>query len=323
MDRMDEPVTAHMRTDLLLLHEGQTIAEALEVIRREGVGERIIYFYVVDEEKRLAGVLPTRRLLMSPIENRLGDVMISRVVALPHTATVCDACEFFVLHRFLALPVVDDEKHVLGVVDVTLFADEIFSLTERKHSDDIFEVIGFRYSEVRNAKPIQAFRYRFPWLLATVASGTVCALMAGAFGATLAQTLVIAFFLTLVLGLGESVSVQSMTVTIQALNVTRPTLKWYLRTLRKEMLSALLLGAACSLMVFAIVWVWQKDFWPAFVIGSSISCALVAASLLGISIPAIFHALALDPKIAAGPITLAIADICTLLFYFGLASALL
>jgi Mg/Co/Ni transporter MgtE (contains CBS domain) len=81
-----------------------SVGEALERIRREGVGERVIYFYAIDEEKRLVGVVPTRRLLTAPLETALREVMVRRVVAVPAKATVLDACEFFVLYKFLAFP---------------------------------------------------------------------------------------------------------------------------------------------------------------------------------------------------------------------------
>src|SRR4051812_15910796 len=109
-------VAEHARKDFPLLEADMTIAEALERIRREGVGERVIYFFAVDADKKLVGVLPTRRLLTSSPETRLRDVMVRRVVAIPATATVLDACEFFVLYKFFAFPVVDDRRRVVGVV---------------------------------------------------------------------------------------------------------------------------------------------------------------------------------------------------------------
>ncbi len=320
---LDRPVTEFIRHDFAQLRETMTAREALEAVRREGIGEKIVYFYVLDEERRLVGVLPTRRLLTAALEQRIGDLMIKRVVAIPQTATLLEACEFFVLHKFFAFPVVDREKRILGLIDVGVFTEEVFDIAEREQHEDVFETIGFHAAQVRGAGPLRAFRYRFPWLLATIGSGTACALLASAFALTLAQSLVIAFFLTLVLGLGESVSIQSMTVTIQALRSSRPTLRWYLGTLRQEVATSLLLGSACGLLVAAIVWFWLGAGWPAVVIGGSILGSLVMACLLGLSIPSLLHALRLDPKIAAGPLTLALADILTLLFYLSLASFLL
>jgi magnesium transporter len=326
-----EPIAAHARKDLPLLQAGMKVQEALDQIRREGVGERVIYFYAVDEEQKLVGVLPTRRLLTAPLETRLEEIMIRRVIALPDTATVLDACEFFVLYKFFAFPVVDRERRVLGVVDVSLFRQEVLEAGEREDerrgaaplTDEFFEALGLRLSQMRGASPLRVFRYRFPWLLATVGSGTICAMLAGAFEATLADSLVIAFFLTMVLGLNESVSVQSMTVTIQALRSTTLTRRWFLETLRREVATAALLGFSCGVVVSGIVWLWRGDAVGAFVIGGSIALSLVTACLFGLSVPSFLHWMKLDPKIAAGPVTLAFTDFFALTFYFGIAALVL
>src|SRR5205807_8659781 len=124
------PVVDHARKDFPLLDADMTVGEALECIRREGVGERVIYFYAVDEQKRLVGVVPTRRLLTAPLEAPLREIMVRRVVAIPATATVLDACEFFVLYKFLAFPVVDAQRRVIGVIDANLFAAEVLEAGE-------------------------------------------------------------------------------------------------------------------------------------------------------------------------------------------------
>ncbi len=313
--------------DFLPLRCEFTVEQALELIRQEGVGERIVYFYVVDETNRLVGVLPTRRLLTSPLTKPLADIMVTRVVAIPQTATVLDACELFVLHKFLAFPVVDEQRRMRGVVEIGLLTEEMTAdldeLEERQRVDELFETIGVRVSEVRDASPLKAFRFRFPWLLATLSSGTACALLTGAYETTLAQSMVLAFFLALVLGLGESVAIQTMTFTVQRLRSIRPSAQWFMRALRRELGTAILLGLACGLTMALVVVVWRGTGLPAVVLGASIVLSLCMACLLGLSIPSLLHALKLDPKIAAGPITLAVADIFTLLFYFNLGAALL
>ncbi|MCJ7662881.1 MAG: magnesium transporter [Desulfobacterales bacterium] len=322
-DRMHQPVSTVARKDAAILRQNLTVRQALDDIRQRGLGEKIVYFYVVNENAQLSGVLPTRRLLTAPLEQRLSEIMISRVVAIPQDASVLDACESFVLHKLLAFPVVDEQRRIVGVVDVGVLTDEVFGIAEQEHMDEIFEAIGFRVSQVRNASLLRLLRLRFPWLLATIGSGIICALLVSAYEVTLAKTLMLVFFLALVLGLGESVSIQSMTLTIQALRSTQPTLQWYMRAFRREAETALLLGGACSLTVALIVWLWSGTILPAFSIGASILLALLAACFFGLSIPSLLHALKLDPKIAAGPVTLAIADIFTLLLYFGVAALLL
>ncbi len=322
-EHLHQPVMAVARRDVATVRADCTVQQALDAIRQRGVGEKIVYFYVVDADGRLAGVLPTRRLLTTPLEQRIADVMITRVAAIPHTATVLEACEAFVLHKFLAFPVVDEQRRIVGVVDVGLLSEEAFDIAEREQTEALFEAIGFRVSQVREASPLRAFRFRFPWLLATIGSGTVCALLASHYEVTLARSIVLTFFLTMVLGLAESVSVQSMTVTIQALRATRPTLGWYVRAFRREAGTAVLLGAGCGTVVGLIVWLWRGAGLAGFAIGASILLALGAACFFGLSVPALLHALKLDPKIAAGPVTLAFTDIFTLLFYFSLAAVLL
>jgi len=317
---LKQPVTAIARTDFVVLRQDLTVQEALGAIRRRDLGERIVYFYLVDRQDRLVGVVPTRRLLTAELEQTLSDIMVPRVITIRHTASVLEACEFFVRHRFLAVPVVDEQQHLVGIVDVSMLTGEVFDIAERQKADEVFATIGFRLSQVRDASPVKVFRYRFPWLLATITSGLCCALLASVFETTLAQSLVLAFFLTLILGLGDSVSSQSMTVTLQALRTSRPKLDWYLTTLRQELSTALLLGLASGGTVGLITLGWRRESAPALVIGVSILLSLCSACLTGLSVPTLLHALRLDPKIAAGPVTLALTDIFTLLFYFGFAS---
>jgi magnesium transporter len=327
----NSPIINHARKDFPLLDAGMSVADALERIRSQGLGERVIYFFATDAEGRLVGVLPTRRLLTAPLETRLEEIMVRRVVAIPASATVLEACEFFVLYKFFAFPIVDSARRVVGVVDVSLFAEEMLEMGDGKEQlppatvpgDDVFEALGFRLAQIRGASAWRAFRYRFPWLLATVGAGTACAVLAGAFEATLARSLVVAFFLTMVLGLNESVSMQSMTLTIQALRVNTLTRRWFLDNLRREIVTSLLLGMACGLLVSAIVWLWRRDLNGAAVVGGGIAVSLVTACLLGFSVPSLLHRLKLDPKIAAGPVTLAVTDFCALAFYFALAWLLL
>lgn len=319
-EHLNQSVLPYARKDFPELRLDFTVQQALDSIREHGLGEKVIYFYVVDSESHLAGVLPTRRLLISPLDRRLADIMIPRVVALPHTATILEACELFVLHKFLAFPVVDEQRRVLGVVDVNLLTEEVLELDQGEGTDEVFETLGFRIAQVRTATPWRAFSLRFPWLLATISSGTGCALLASAFQVTIAKSLILAFFITLVLALGESVSIQSMALAVQGLRAARPSVRWFVHALRQEAGTALLLGAGCGLVVTLIICAWRGAGLAALVIGGSVLVSLLGACLFGLCVPALLHWFRLDPKIAAGPVTLALTDLFTLFSYFGLAS---
>jgi magnesium transporter len=312
------PALNYARKDFPLLEADASVEKALETIRREGIGERVIYFYAVDECKCLVGVVPTRRLLTAALETPFREIMVPRVIALPAEATVLEACEFFVLYKFLAFPVVDAERRVIGIVDTDVFMESVLESDESEREDmrgNFFQALGFHLAQIRDASPWRVFRYRFPWLLVTVTGGTICALLAGLFEATLAHSLVIAFFLIMVLGLNESVSAQSMSVTTQALRSAPVSWDWFKTAFRREISTALLLGFACGALVGAIVWGWRADAPGAFVIGGSITLSLVSACLIGLGVPSLLHAVKLDPKIAAGPLTLALADIIALTIY--------
>ncbi len=317
------PVTDFCSREFPVLDLGGTIGTALETIRTRGFGDRIIYFYVTDREGVLRGVLPTRRLLTEPLDRPVAECMIQRVLAIPDTATLLEVCELFVLHKLLAFPVVDRQRRIIGVVDVNVFTGEVLDLAERNSTEDLFQSLGFRVAEIGAASPLGAFRFRFPWLLATIAGGTACAILSGFFADTLEGRIVLAFFLTLVLGLGESVAAQSLAVTLQSMHEKNPTLAGLAKALHKEFLTALLLGAASATLVGGIVLVWQRDPLSATCISLSVCLSMVVACLLGVLIPTVLRSLRLDPKIAAGPLTLALADICTIATYFGATSLLM
>jgi magnesium transporter len=167
------------------------------------------------------------------------------------------------------------------------------------------------------------FRFRFPWLLVTIGAGTVCAFLARAHEQTLQHTLVVAFLLTLVLALGESVAVQSLAFVLETFRFRKVTLGGFLDVCKREAFTAVPLAVAAGLVVFIVVLVLDRALWPATVISGSIALGVCVACLIGISIPTMLHVAKLDLTIAAGPITLAVTDVITLLLYLNLTSALL
>src|SRR5690554_6565434 len=312
-----------MRSAYISLDCEMTVGDALEYIRKHSGDDQIVYYYVTDMDNVLKGVIPTRRLLTSDLDKKLEDVIDRRIKFIPQEAVLMDVWEMFIFHKYLALPVVDNEKHLVGVVDVSLFTDNISDILERNRPDDVFETIGFRSSQIRNASALRVFRYRFPWLTATIISGVVSAIMVSRFELVLAQRIILAFFLTLVVGLGESVSMHSMTGTIQAFRNMRPTVRWYIRSIQKELQSACMLGLASGLLVFLAIIIWQRTMLSAVVIGGSIILTITVSCLIGLTIPSVLHLLKLDLKLASGPLTLALADLFTIIIYFSVASFIL
>jgi magnesium transporter len=320
---LNDPVTRHMRTDPARLHVHQTVGDAIAAARSSPPGGRIIYFYVVDDSGRLQGVVPTRRLLLSADATPLADVMVRKVVGIPASATVLEACEFFLLHRLLAFPVLDDERRLLGVVDVDLYTEELADLDRREDTDDLFQLIGVHYQESQQASPLAAFRGRFPWLVANIVGGIVAAILSGVFEAELRQTVSLALFIPVVLALAESVSIQSVSLALQMLHGRQPTLAGIARTLRVESATGVLLGLASAVAVAGVALAWLRDPTLGLCILGGITGGVTVAAVIGAAMPNVLRFFDREPQVAAGPIALAATDMATLTIYFSIARWLL
>jgi magnesium transporter len=320
---LDDTIEQHMRRSVIRLPEPLTVGEALEKLRGEQLPEQIVYLYVIDADERLVGVVPTRRLLMSPLSARISDLCVRSVIAIPAHATVLDACEFFLTHKFLAFPVVDARRKLLGIVDVGLFTNELQALSERAAADEIFQLIGVHVSQGRRPSPWRGFLTRFPWLISNIIGGILCAFMSGFFDELLQAVIVLALFLPVVLALSESVSIQAMTITLQELHGGRVGWKRLWIAMRRELAVAALLGLACGAVVAAVAWAWKGDLRVAAVLQVSLLLGMITACLLGVLLPTAVRALGRDPRIASGPVVLACGDVAALLFYFNVGAWLL
>jgi magnesium transporter len=318
----DDSIALHMRTDLFPLRNGQTVGEALAHVRARPPQGRILYLYVADDENRLLGVVPTRRILLDPLETKIEDIMIRKVITIASSATVLDACELFMFHKLLALPVVDDQKHFLGVVDIELYTDELLDLSSRASHEDAFQLLGFRFTEARRGTPWHAFLVRFPWLSCNIAGGILAALLAGFFQGVLNRHLVLALFIPAVLSLSESVGIQSVSLALDALHGSHQTGR-VVRAARRELFTSALLGVACGMVLGLVALVWQRQVPVALTLLISIGVSITCAGLIGLALPYVLRWLKQDPRVAAGPIALVAADLATLLIYYNVADRLL
>ncbi len=320
---LDDLVVNHMRTDVPRLNVDQTVGEAMLAIRENPPESRIIYFYVVDEKNRLRGVVPTRRLLLSSPASSLREIMVKDVVTISNSSTVLDACEYFILHRLLAFPIVDCDGHLLGVVDVELYTDEISDIDRREGNDELFQLIGVHLDAIKPTSPADAFRSRFPWLLANIAGGLMAAFLTGAFEAELQKAVALALFIPVVLALAESVSIQSVSLALRGLSGQQPTIGQILRKLRLEVLTGLFLGVASGAAVALVALLWLGQWRVAVCVLGGIASSVVCASAIGLTMPNLIRLLNREPQVASGPVALACTDMVTLLIYFSLARLLI
>ncbi len=316
---LQEPVTQHMRHEFCQLNERQTVQEALESIRQSPPAERIVYFYVTSVEGKLVGVIPTRRLLLNAPTAVIGDIMIRGVITIPHTATVLEACEYFVQHRLLAFPITD-EGRMIGVVDVELYTDELEDLDRIRHDDDLFQLIGVHLSskEVQTSS-VAAYRSRFPWLLCNIGGGLAAAFLANFYDAELQKVVALSLFIPIVLALSESVAMQSVSLALAGLHHEKNQQAGLIGKLRRELVTGILLGVTCGVIVGLVSWLWKGDMGVVACLLIGIGGGVIGSALVGVAIPNGLRMAKLDPGIASGPIALACADMLTLLIYLNLA----
>jgi magnesium transporter len=319
-----EPVTRHLRRDFACFLPGQTVEEALEQMRRHPPEGRIIYFYVVDQERRLRGVVPTRRLLLSPLDKRIEDIMVRKVIAIPGSATVLEACEFFTLHRLLAFPVVDERGRLVGVIDVELYTQELSTIETNESNENMFQLIGVHLTAAQQSSSLASFRGRFPWLLCNLTGGVLAAFLSGIYQDVLSWNgAALALFVPVVLALAESVSIQSVSLALDVMHGQPPTWGGLLQKLRVESLTGLFLGGASAFLVGLVALLWRGESVVALCLVLSIAVGGTAAATIGMALPYLLRLLKRNPQLAAGPIALALADMITLLIYFNLARVLL
>jgi magnesium transporter len=295
-----------------------TVDEAVEILRA-APDKAVFYCYAVDEAGRLAGVVPVRKLLTASRGTRVADVYSASAIALPADGDRGLLEDFFATYRFLAFPVVDADRRILGVVQADTFSDQLMGEFEGRVRHDWLASLGVSEKEER-AGPLGIVQLRLPWLLFTVVSGLLSAFIAGLFHGTVSRLLAVAFFVPVVLLVAESVGMQTSAVTVSSLSSdvppSLPQLLW------REVQAAAVLGMACGLLVGGVCLAWLRDPRFAAVLAATMALTVTTASALAVTVPGLFRRLGIDPALAAAPLTLAVTDNLTLLAYLTIASRL-
>lgn len=315
-------VRSFMKRSFITLDESLSVQDAIDQMQNRELNFDIVYFYTVDAENRLTGVVPVKKLLLSKKETPICAISNKNVITLTENMTLLEASEMFIFYKFLSFPVVNRENVMKGIVDISVFSKSPANIENFSVIEETFQTIGVRLSELKNASIWKSFRFRFPWLLSTIVSGVLCALISGFYELTLFNFILLSFFLPLVLALGESVSSQSMALALQRIHL-KSAARHFWKSISREILIMSLIGLASGAMVFVIAALWKEQFWTPLVIGISIVLSVVMAGFWGYSIPQVLHKLKLDPKIAAGPLTLAITDLTTIFIYLGISTLIL
>lgn len=303
-----------------VLDQNMTVKEAMMDLRTREIKQEIIYFYAVDEEGVLKGVVSTRQLLLAAPDDKIKDIMLQKVVKIRGTRSLRDVMEAFEKNPLLAIPVIDQENKLIGAIDVQKVTHEPINFLDQRSRMDAFQMIGITLEEKKKIPIFQSYRHRIPWLLCNVFSGLVCALISRIFEGVLEKVILLAFFIPLVLTLSESTSMQAMAQSIQFLR--RPRFYWRsvrVRALREWHL-VFLIAISLGILVGVLSLLWGDALLQSVTIAVGIIAGVTFSSFFAISVPIFLNRMKLDPKVASGPVVLMLCDIIATAVYLGLAT---
>lgn len=308
-------------TEMLAVSADDTAQTALELIRSSKLTGNIFYCYVTDKEGKLAGVVPIRKLVTAHKETKVSDIMVRNPIRLTSDCSIDTALEYFVLYKFIAFPVVDEHGKLVGIARANDFIEDTIAIEEKtEHErDGLLKIIGIQLEEFRKPTIFKSTFLRFPYLLFNISSGLVCAFITKLFNRTIEEFIFIAFFITIILGLAESIGTQAVAVTLSCLEKTIK-LK---RLVLYEIAVGTKMGLLCGVLLYLVSFLWIGNHSFSLTLSLTILLTLINASFLGCSLPILFKKFGANPAHASCPLVLAIADIISLTSYFSLGTYML
>lgn len=318
---LSQPVRNCLGIVRVTIHDDQRVDDAVRSLRIRQIEEKSLhYITVVDKKNRLKGVVSARTLLLSPPFKMICQIMDSDLVTVGENETLGKSLELLHEHKLLSLPVVDEEGRLLGAIDVNNYIPESAEMVNKRFSHDLFTLFGVTIEEGKKGGAFKRFTIRLPWIFCNMIGGIFCAIISRFYEAVLAQMLVLAMFIPLVLTLSESISMQSMTQSLQQLRKEPTKLRKIFSLCFTEWKTISLLSVTCGILVGAISLLWGDGPQVGITIGVGLITGIFISAVIGSAIPYILHAKKLDPKVAAGPIVLMFADVITTTIYLGFAT---
>ncbi|MFG6149440.1 magnesium transporter [Halobacillus sp. B23F22_1] len=307
-----------MTTEFVVVKAGMTIREAMLHLRKEAPdAETIYYTYVIDEDKRLVGVISLRDLIISEEDWVISDVMSERVVSVSVAEDQEEIARMMRDYDFLALPVVDFQHHLLGIITV----DDIMDVMEEEASDDYSKLAAISDVDGPDDRAFTSAKKRLPWLVILLFLGSLTASLIGRFEETLDQVAILAIFIPLIAGMAGNTGTQALAVAVRGIATGETYKQGKSKIVFREAGTGLITGISCGVLIFLIVFIWQNNLYLGLLVGLSIMITLIVATLAGALVPLVMHRFNIDPAVASGPFITTINDLISILIYFGLATA--
>lgn len=306
------------------MNEHNTVQDAIDAIHEQKDAEMVFYIYVVDDNDRLTGVISLRQLLMISPKTILQNIMITKVVTVQPETDQEEVARIISRYNFLAIPVVDRDNQLLGIVTV----DDIIDVIREEATEDFLQMAGVgKDREILLKTPFEAARIRFPWLFATFIGGLIVSAIVVGFHDLLNRFVILAAFMPIVGGMGGNVGSQSSTIIVRGLATGRINFQQIFKVLFGQIIIGFLLGIAFGMLLtlFSNVLYHSTEniLLIGTVIGTSLCCELIIAATLGTLVPMLLQRINVDPAVATSPIVQTSLDITGMLVYFSIASLLL
>jgi magnesium transporter len=314
----EDSAGAMMTTDVFTLYQDTSCKDALKSLQDQTEAEMAFYLYITDDDDRLVGVASLRALATTRSDTLLKDIMAKRVHSVRPETDQEDVAQIVAQYNYLAVPVLDADDHLIGIVTV----DDVVDVIREEATEDFLQMAGAgKDREILLKSSWENARARLPWLFASWIGGIVAATIIGAFEHMLQSIIALAAFIPVIIGMGGNIGTQSSTIIVRGMATGRIEIGSEMKVLFKEIRVGLILGGLYGLMLglFAKFRFIDVDPMLGVVVGLSIGCSMLMAVAVGTFIPMFLRKVDIDPAIATGPFVTTSIDIIGVLFYFVIA----
>lgn len=309
-----------MTTEFVSIPENSTVRSAMNILRNAAPNaETIYYVFVVDEDKRLSGIVTLRDLIISDEDTLIRSIMNERVVSVSVGEDQEEVARMIKDYDFLAMPVIDFQNHLLGIITV----DDIIDVLDEEASDDYSKLAAVSDMDTFDRGPFTAAKKRLPWLILLTFLGMLTANLMGMFEATLDKVALLAVFIPLIAGMAGNSGTQALAVAVRGIATGDIEEESKMKLLFREAGTGLITGIVCGLVVVGLVYFWKGELLIGVLVGTAVMGSIFVATLAGSFIPLLIHRLNIDPAVASGPFITTLNDIISILIYLGLATTFL
>ena len=320
-----------MTTEYVALRPAMTVEESILRIRRQGVDKETIYTcYVIDTDRTLLGLVTVKDLLLcDDDERKISDIMVTNLISVTTQDDQEEVARMFSKYNFLALPVVDKENRMVGIVTF----DDAMDVMQDEATEDMEIMAAITPSEksYMSSSPFELFKHRIPWLMLLMVSATFTGMIISSFEASLGALPILTVFIPMLMDTGGNSGSQSSVTVIRALSLDELRFKDILSVIWKEIRTAALCGLVLSVLCFGKVMLVDRllmgnasvTVWVDVTVCLTLGVTVLVAKVVGCSLPLIAKRLGFDPAVMASPFITTIVDAMSLLLYFFFAKLLL